>query len=398
MLVVGAFLLAPTLGNSQDKSQEIGLYRGIVKEQDNLAQAYLNAIYSARNTQAQAALKEMRKLERAGSLPPLSYLLEVATHVTHLQNGDFANPIAETGIRRLVRKVAAQGLSLCKIYLEKNPDHATYLFISGGIQGFMATLYIHTDVTQAITEGYHALKQLEKAFRIDPRMHDAQLGTGMFHCSVANAPLVVRGAFKLFGRGVSMHTGLQALRKSAYQGRYTNVQGQLFLIRFLSPYEDELRREKRQIFQSLERNFQGNPYFTFLKLDEALSFHPDSFFQAEVRDRIALRISTFSQEDFVSRRYANLVKMQYGLLDPNPEPHLKPDPEFKFRDYLFYPIFLEGLKVRRLLDQAPANASKAAMQIEMASLRDSSLSVLEQSTMTGTRKSLYAWHIRDAFR
>ncbi len=389
-----ALLTVPSQGDPQGRY----LYRGMTAEQDDLAQAYLSAIYSAQPSQAKTTLRKMRQLEIRASLPPMSYLLEVATHVTHLQNGDVATPAAEDTLEALVRNIADRGLSKCRIRLNKEPDNPTYLFISGGIQGFIATLHVHTDGTRALSEGYQALKQLERALQLEPRIQDGYLGTGIFHCTVASAPVFIRGAFKIFGRGVSMPTGLKALRKSAYHGRYTNVQGQLFLIRFLSPYVDELRREKRQIFRSLEKNFQGNPYFTFLKLDEALCFYPDSFFQAEVRDRIAERILTFRQEDFASRRYANLVKYQYGLLDPNPQPELKPDPRIKFRDYQFYPVFIEALKVRRRLDQAPPNAPKEEMRAEMTTLRDSCLVLLDRSLMKGTRKSIYAWHIKDALR
>ena len=59
----------------------------------------------------------------------------------------------------------------------------------------------------------------------------------------------------------------------------------------------------------------------------------------------------FETQDFSSRRYANLVRYQYTLLDPRPEARLAPDSAFSFRDYGYYPVFLEGIRFKRRTDR-----------------------------------------------
>lgn len=377
-----------------------GLYQDITREQSDLAHKALGRAYSADIKAARGIVGEIRKLEADGNLPPLSHLLTVAIEVMRYQNGDFADAAEEKALLRSIGESAEQGRYLCEEALRKRHDHPTYLLILGGIRGFLATLKIQPNPGDAMGDGFQALKLLEKAREKDGRMRDSYMGTGIFHCTAANAPLFVRATLKIIGRSVNMRAGLEALRISAYGGQYTSVASQLFLIQFLDPYEEELKREKRQILLTLEETFPSNPWYTFLKSDEALSFYPDSFFRPETRLQLEQRILSFKTADFAGRRFANLVKQQYGLLNPHPDDAFRPDSGFEYRDFRYYPVFLQAVRYKRNAEDSLAGERKPPSEVAriLKDLRERCLELIAESPMNATRKRHYEWHVTDALR
>jgi hypothetical protein len=376
------------------------LYPDITGEQSDLAHLALAQAYSAKVKRARKTLAALHELEAEKGLPPLSQLLSLAVDVMRYQNGDFADEGEESALLESIHGAAEQGSYLCQQALKRTPGHPTYLLILGGIRGFTATLKIHGNPSQALSDGFQALKLLEKARTADPRLKDGYLGTGIFNCMAANAPLFVRATLKIIGRSVSMKSGLEALRMSAYQGQYTPVSSQLFLIQFLSPYDGEPAREKQQIFRSLESAFPRNPYYTFLENDENLCFHPDSFFAPAARPALASRIAAFAASDFASLRYGNLVRWQYTLLDPSPDRRYAPDTSFSFRDYGFYPAFVEAVRSKRAMEDTlePGEKPSKAALVSLQSMRDSCLARIADSPMSPARKRYYAWHVTDGLR
>ena len=382
-----------------EKDDDLRLYQDISLEQSNLAHRALRQAYSANIKHAHKSLNDMRELETTKNLPPLSYLFSIAVEVMRYQNGDFEDEDEEKALRKTIEDLAQQGQGLCKVGIEKNPNHPTYLLILGGIRGFLATLKIHSKPSQALNDGLQALKFLEKSREQDSRTRDSYMGTGIFNCTAANAPLFVRGTLKIIGRSVSMKVGLDALRISAYQGQYTTVASQLFLIQFLSPYEEELKREKRTIFKSLENNFSKNGYYTFLKEDEALCFYPDSFYTIKNKHAMVSKMNAFGTSDYSSRRYVNLVRYQYSLLERNPEKKLMPDTTFELHDYEYYPVFIEGLRQKhQMLDTLGEGETPSATELKNLKVwRDSCDHIISESQMNPTRKRYYQWHVHDAF-
>lgn len=376
------------------------LYPDLIQEQSELAHLALNQAYSSYHGRSRKTVAVLRTLETEKSLPPLGYLLSVAIDVMRFQNGEYVDEDEEKALLKSIQDATEQGSFLCRAVLKKQPDHPTYLLILGGIRGFTATLKIHGNPSQAMNDGFQALKLLERSRSKDVRIKDSFMGTGIFNCTAANAPLFVRATLKIIGRSVSMKAGLEALRVSAYKGQYTSVSSQLFLIQFLSPYEKELIREKREIFRSLEENFPRNPYYTFLKTDEALCFHPDSFYTETSRTTLATRITAFASHDFSSRRYGNLVRYQYTLLDSTPSQRYAPDTAFAFRDYDFYPAFIEALRFKRRVEDSLGAEEKPAKAVtaSLKALRDSCLGLIGESPMNPTRKRYHQWHVSDALR
>jgi hypothetical protein len=378
------------------------LYPDIGQEQSDLAHIGLQKGYSGDFTGALKLYAKMEKLETRDSLAPLSQLLIVATGVLMLERSDFRDEDELARITKTVEDASEQGHYLCRKALEANKNHPTYMLILGGIQGFLATRKIHTQPTRALQDGFHALRLLEKTIKIDPRIKDAFMGQGIFDCTASNAPLVVRGALKLLGRSSNFNQGLRALRVSAYSGQYTSVASQLFLIQFLSPYEDESVAEKQDIFVGLKTAFPTNPMYDFLANDEALCFYPDSFYAwhaAKSPTQIEKSLRKLRPHGYAGARYLQLVKAQLSLLQDEGNLSAAFDTTFEWREYAYYPIFLEGLRRKREFeDSVPRRDPSIDPDELITAYRDSALTLLRQSAMTPTAKRYHAWRVRDAMK
>src|SRR5690606_14299268 len=259
-------------------------------------------------------------------------------------------------------------------------------------------------------EGLEAVALLEKALERDGNLLDAHMGLGIFHVIAAsNAPRVARGMLRAAGRGVSLDTGLAHLRRSGYEGQYTSVASQFYLIRFLSPYDDELRREKTEIFRSLRETFPLSSHTLFLQGHEALCFYPDSFYAGRARATLARRIRAVEARDHAAARYVNLVKHQYALLDPDPPPRYRPDTTFDLGGWAFYPDFIEALRLRRAILEADREgtplADRAQQVGRVAALRRDLIARVRKAAkpdaagrvlLNPQNRGYLEWHVGDA--
>jgi hypothetical protein len=269
-------------------------YPGVAEGQSMMAHEALRAYYNGNSSRAERLLRTMDALEDRDSLPPLSRLLQTAMIGLTLQSDDAGGPEASSRLRARLDSAADKGLQLCRERAghRENSGDPTCLVIEGGIRGFRAILKLNSaPPTEVLGEGLDAVELLEKALALDSSVRDAHLGLGIFNAmATVNTPRVVRGMLRAAGRGVSTEEGLGHLRHSGYEGQYTSVASQFYLIRFLSPYDDELRREKTEIFRSLRETFPLSPHTLFMQGHEALCFYPDSFYSPRARVTLARRI------------------------------------------------------------------------------------------------------------
>jgi len=373
------------------------LYPGITEEQSHKAHKALDAFYNGNPLESERILTALDALEDKDSLPPLSRLLQVATAVIQMQRNEPKNEKEGHRLRELIDKAAEEGDGECMQADKQSPVYPTYLLIQGGIEGFQATLKISSNPSKAFSEGLAALKLLEKSLELDSTVMDANMGLGIFRCTAANAPLMIRATLKMMGRQVSLSGGLDILRRSAYDGQYTSVASQLFLIQFLSPYDEALRQEKREIFRSLSKTFPRSAYYAFAGWEEALCFYPDSFYQAKTRRSLERRIRATVPSDFASQRYLNLVKYQYTLINPHAPPVYAPDTSMDMHEYNFYPVFVEALRLRKKIMDDSGEVPKT-MKKNLSALKDSTLALLKESGMNSSNIHLFEWHIKDALR
>ncbi len=370
-------------------------YPGLSSEQVRLAQAALIRFYNGDMKSSEHLLERMDPLETQNSLPPLSRLLWVATKVMRLQRGDAKNPQEAEMLENIVRQAGEEGIEKCDAILAKGTQ-PTCLLIQGGIQGFTASLKLSVNPTKTLHEGLKALKKLERLLVEYPQIKDANMGVGIFQCTASNSSLIVRATLKMLGRSFSFAKGNAFLRQSAYSGLFTKVSSQFYLIQFLSPYTEELRQEKEQIFLSLESQFPESAYPTFLHGEEALCFYPDTFYLASWQSYWKRGIRSSNPRDDAERRYHALARYQYSLIHPSPR-NLRPDTTVDLGGFAYYPLFIQALKIRKnLMDFAGDEQSRTNEQKKIKRLKDSILTILEESDFSISNQKIYAWHVHDA--
>ncbi|MBN2036547.1 MAG: hypothetical protein JW768_07370 [Chitinispirillaceae bacterium] len=341
----------------------------------------------------------MQRLEKKRRLPPLSFLLRVGMRVIRLQNGEYQHERTARELLQEAKKLAKRGLRVSDPERAADSVLATSLFINGGIRGFIATLEIDKNPINAALSGFAAQKQLEESLAHDSSIVDAWLGLGLFSCALAKAPLLVRGALAMIGKEVSLSKGQNCLRRSAYHGRYTNDIAKLYLIQFLSPYWGHEAVEKKRIFRALQRDYPANPLYLFLELEEDLCFHPKALFRFAYKSRVRKQTAAFKTDNYETRRYAELVKWQYLLIDPFPFQGMIPDPSFDLRGFSYYPVFLRALREKYVYKREggeKANDRMRRLKYIRAHALEATRTLETTLSMSASRKSFFLWHIQDA--
>ena len=377
------------------------LYPGVSPEQHLLARRMLDFFYDAEWDSSGNTEKELIRLEKKQSLPPLSALLTVGMRVLRVLHGEYESDRAKKGLLKEIDKLAAKGLELADP--DNNPDscRATNLLITGGILGFTAALEIDRNPINAAINGLSSLKSLKKAAELDTIVRDAYLGVAMYHCIMSRAPAFVRGALALVGKKVSLEKGMEYMRVCAYGGSYTNEVALLCLTEFLSPYLGDESKEKQLIVHSLQRRYPHHPFYVFLEFDDDLCFHPGELSSFTFKDRVRGQIQQFTMSNPTSQCYANLVKWQYLIVDPFPSEELAPDKEFRLRGFSYYPVFLQAVREKLMSggDSTETKTDKLRRQRFIRAMGTRAERMLDASNdMPSNRKGMYLWHIRDALR
>jgi hypothetical protein len=339
----------------------------------------------------------MQRLERREKLPPLSSILLITSRVVRIINGEFKD---ESERRRIIREIENLNRRTERQIDTDNTSDSLIpveLLILGGTKGLMAILKIESNIVEAAVEAFGALRKLEQLTEKAPDIHDACLGLGLFYCSVARAPAIVRAALHLSGRDITFEKGLNFLRMSADSGRYTGELSSLYLIQFLSPYRGHLRQEKERIFSSLQQRYPYNAYYVFLENDETICFHPDRC-DSLYREKLKRKIKGFMRANYSLQRYDNLVRWQLAFMSNTSDTVLQePDTLFDLKEFSFYPYFLEALKLRRLSGEK-LNGTVDRGYGRLTDSESTAVRKLGLSGMSSTRRNFYEWHIRDALR
>jgi hypothetical protein len=231
-----------------------------------------------------------------------------------------------------------------------------------------------------------------------PQIKDTYLGSGLFNCLLAKYPNFLKFVFTFFkSQNVSLETGINQLRTCSKEALYTKTVAQQYLLQYLSPYVEDQKKEKREIFKSLQSDFPNNPFFMFLDLDEALTFYPESLLNTEIISRYTTRTACLSTGNFSQRKYANLVQWQLFALDTSREPEQVPDTILPPLPFSYYPVFIGGIKLKLALLQNnnPGNPGKKTLVNQVNQRRELAFRLLNNSRMNSLRKPYFKWHIKD---
>ncbi len=375
----------------------LDLYPGISLSQDSLARGYLSYVHRFQWDSAAATALRLGQIERDRSLPPLGVLLELSSAVLRVQNGEYESEEDRIGLVRAIDSLKTEGLSVCESLAEKDTFLTTLGFIRGGLLGYSATLNMFDNPLSAFSAGHEAFGILESVLEEDSSFADAFLGLGIFHCTIAKAPEVVRKGLKLFGTDLRLDEGLSHLRKCAQEGRYTSTAARLYLIRFLSPYFGHLAEEKYLYLDRLQDVYPTNPYYWFLECEERLCFHRKSFFTDRFRDRLAHNIPRFELNSYSLKRYNRLVRHQFHLLEPVPDSTYSIDTLVTLRDFQYYPLFLWTIQQGIVKQSLPAEIKAEGLYSRIFRRAENRVfHMLQHSEMRPMFKGHYQWHLEAA--
>ena len=151
----------------------------------------------------------------------------------------------------------------CDDLLDKNPNNVDALFFKGGSLGFEARLLaIRESWFKAALDGKDALPLVYKAYELDPKNVDVQLGFGIYNYYAEVIPQkypVVKPFMAFFPSG-NKEKGLKQLENVAYNGKYAKIESRYFLMTLNFQYEENYA-EALKYGKMLIEQFPDNPQF-----------------------------------------------------------------------------------------------------------------------------------------
>ncbi|MBN1602079.1 MAG: hypothetical protein JW915_10750 [Chitinispirillaceae bacterium] len=388
-------LLREPSRDKKRRNDDVPVYAGTSKDMDQIASEIVLDAYRGKWNDVNRGLERLQRLEKRRELVKISKLLNVSVRYYRLEQNEFFNESERMTIEKELDSCITDGF--CYTDALKKNRLAIHELIHCGIKGFQASRMIVKNPIEAAIEGYAVVVRLEKLLQADSTMYDAFMGLGLFYCSVAGAPSVIRAALALTGRQVTLEKGLSYLRISAQKGHYVNIPSLVYLTQFLSPYLGHHVMEKDSIFTVLQKKCHPNPRYLFEQIDEHICFHPEKFTLEYIAD-LRKAIAEYKNTPLLLRSYFELMKYQYCDYIDTLNCPFKKDPDVKLKEFLFYPLFMTGLRTKELcmINSIGNFARIRSRDCEKYNL--SVISMLEKSSMASTKRDVYKWRIRDAFR
>ncbi|HUI92092.1 MAG TPA: hypothetical protein VLX68_07585 [Chitinivibrionales bacterium] len=389
-----AFLPAPLVAQPSKTT----MFPGITTRQHMLVQEIMHDFFSKRYNRTDTVCREMRRLEAAGNLLPMSCMLGVATRAWRILNDEYATQEESEILRREVGLFRGEGLRILHQRHFADSTRPTRMFLEAGINGFNATLFIRAKPLTALSLGLRAYRTMDSVRTLVPQAKDVYLGLGLFQCALANEPGIIHFALRLFnGLYVSLDSGLVFLQTCADSAQYTRFTAKEYLIQFLSPFKAAEAERKQAVFKSLQAEFPGTAYYVFQEVDEAMAFHRKDAFSGNRFGWVPERIAGFDTSNYFLRRDVNLVRWQCTAIDSSEAEKLHPVPFRLRQDYSFYPVFLKAAQMRYMLDQAQklskGQNKKAAVLCRQQ--KERAISVLRKSEIDPMLREYFLWHIED---
>ncbi len=196
----------------------------ITPELDKLLMAGVDDIYMMR---FDAARQDMAKAAALDPAYPYAYFGDAAIDLVTFIYG------TEQGDPKLLKTFEEKALNTIKIseaYLKLHPNDPDVLFILGSAHGMFGRLAIvQRRWLQAFHHGRASMKFVRKAVKLEPELHDAVLGLGMFDYYVDTIPKFAGWLAKIV-LGGDRERGLRQIRLAADKGRYAKVTAQMILV------------------------------------------------------------------------------------------------------------------------------------------------------------------------
>jgi tetratricopeptide (TPR) repeat protein len=140
------------------------------------------------------------------------------------------------------------------------PERAEAWFYLGAAYGVRAQYRVHrVERLAAARDGKRIKESLERALAIDPALHDAEFGIGMYRYYADIAPAVFRFLrFLLLLPGGDREEGLRQLERAATQGVLVAGEAQ-FQIHVLYLWYEKKWPEALDIIRAMQKRYPRNP-------------------------------------------------------------------------------------------------------------------------------------------
>ena len=148
------------------------------------------------------------------------------------------------------------------------PDGAEAWFYLGAAYGVRAQFRVHrVDRLAAARDGKRIKETLERALAIDPAMHDADFGIGMYRYYADIAPAIFRFLrFLLLLPGGDREEGLRQLERAATQGVLVRGEAQ-FQIHVLYLWYEKKWPEALEIVRALQHRYPRHPLLRHIEAE-----------------------------------------------------------------------------------------------------------------------------------
>ncbi|MBI4061600.1 MAG: hypothetical protein HY403_09235 [Elusimicrobia bacterium] len=216
-LLILLFLSAPAAARKTSVSRDM----------DRLLHEGIDAVYRMDFAGADAVMAQAIALEPAY---PHAYLGRAAVDLIRFSYGsEQSDPSLIKTFEAKTRKT----IEVAEAWLKTHPKDPDVLFVLGSAHGFCGRLaVVQRRWLKAFGHGRAAMKSIRRAVKLDPELHDAQLGLGMFDYYVATIPKFAGWLAKVM-LGGDRRRGLRAIRVAAEKGDYTKTTAQLILVEIL---------------------------------------------------------------------------------------------------------------------------------------------------------------------
>jgi tetratricopeptide (TPR) repeat protein len=203
----------------------------LTPEMDELMRAGIEAIYRMDFDAADAACAKAMALQPGYPHP---YLGRAAVDLIRFSYGsEQSDPTLLVSFEAKI----AEAVAVSEAWLKAHPDDPDGLLVLGaahGISGRMAI--VRHRWLDAFRHGRAAMKSIRRSLKVEPEMHDAHLGLGMFDYYVDTIPRFAGWLAKIM-LGGDRARGIARIEIAAEKGHFTRTAAQLILVEIFT--EDE---------------------------------------------------------------------------------------------------------------------------------------------------------------
>ena len=200
------------------------------------------------------------------------------------------------------------------------PHRAEAWFYLGAAYGARAQFRVYrVERLAAARDGKRIKESLERALALDPSMHDAEFGIGMYRYYAGVAPAIFRFLrFLLLLPGGDREGGLEQLERAGRLGVLVRGEAQ-FQIHVLYLWYEHKSKEALAIIRDLQRRYPHNPLFWQIEaeiLDKYFHDYQGSITASEHLITLARSGAVFRPDVAERVARANIAKQTIALKTP----------------------------------------------------------------------------------